>query len=125
MPHVTEAIYQHLFRADASTFASIHTSAWPQARQALIDEQAERAGEALIAIGAAVRRFKTDLRLGLGTPLGQVTIAAEDAALRIALEQSQADLTSLTRAGRVAIVGVPAPGMQELGAGLAIAIETL
>ncbi|MDZ4717103.1 MAG: valine--tRNA ligase [Roseiflexaceae bacterium] len=97
MPHVTEAIYQQLFADSGATFQSIHTAGWPSVDQAMIDPTAERTTEALIAIGAAVRRFKTTNRLGLGTQIARIVIATEDAELRELLSAAEPDLRSLTR----------------------------
>jgi valyl-tRNA synthetase len=97
MPHVTEAIYQQLFATSGAAFQSIHTSNWPSLDETMIDPAAEHATEALIAIGAAVRRFKTANRLGLGTQLAQIVIATEDTELRELLHATEPDLRSLTR----------------------------
>jgi valyl-tRNA synthetase len=102
LPHVTEEIYQQLYSGSPGTaggmdgFASIHASGWPLAEPELIDEQAERAGAALLAITSAARRFKSGRKLGLGAELARISIAA--GALRTALEQSRADIRSVTRA---------------------------
>ncbi len=120
MPHVTEEIYQRLFAA-AEGARSIHLSAWPQPDEGLIDPEAERAGEALIAIAAAARRFKTAHQRGLGTALARLTIAAEDGGLRSMLAASEADLRSVTRAQE--IVFADAPGAEEIAPGLWVTVE--
>lgn len=123
MPHITEATYQHLFghgqEPGQAQFSSIHQRAWPQPDARLYDQQAERLGMALRVIGTAVRRRKSEQHISLGAPLAELHIACGDAELRSLLEQSQADLHSMTRATLIR-VGDFSAGMQELHEGLAI-----
>jgi valyl-tRNA synthetase len=133
MPHVTEEIYQQLYggsRAPAMNaaekpqpFGSIHISAWPQADDTLIDEPAERAGEALLAITASVRRWKSARKVGLGAELASVVIALDDTGLRAALEQSRADIRSVTRAREITFVDAAHAGFEEAVPGLWVKIE--
>ena len=128
LPHITEEIYQRLYGgaaapASAGAFRSIHTAAWPQADQSLIDEPAERAGEALLAITTEARRFKSAHKLGLGAAIGRITIACPDAELRAALEQSRADLHSVTRAREVDFTAEAGGVGEQAAPGLWVAIE--
>jgi valyl-tRNA synthetase len=102
LPHVTEAIYLGLF-APAETGASVHRSTWPQANPALLDEQAETAGEALVAIATAVRRHKSASNLSLGAELPGLLLVTENATLAEQLDASQADIRSITRARTVSV----------------------
>src|SRR4029078_735155 len=77
LPHITEEIYQQLF-AHIEGRRSIHIADWPQAQEALIDQQAERAGEALLALTTSARRFKSAQKIGLGAQLTRITIALQD-----------------------------------------------
>jgi valyl-tRNA synthetase len=130
LPHVTEEIYQQLFsgttkpdESTAAAFRSIHTSAWPQADPALIDEQAERAGAALLAITSGARRFKSGRKLGLGAELAGLTIVAESEELRQTLEQSRADIRSVTRAREIAFATQPDARFEQLEPGLWLLID--
>src|SRR5262249_27739139 len=120
LPHVTEEIYQQLHgdmsdsERGAAGLASIHASAWPLADPSLIDEQAEQAGTALLAITSATRRFKSAHRLGLGAELAHLAIAASDPWLRAALEQSKPDIRSVTRAREITFVEKPDERFEEL-----------
>jgi valyl-tRNA synthetase len=120
MPHITEEIYQQLF---ASEGRSIHLAPWPQANDTLLDPEAERAGEALLAIAAAARRFKTANKLGLGTALARLEIAASDDALRAMLAASEIDIRSITRAQEVLLTPTPTSDAEELAPGLWAAVE--
>jgi valyl-tRNA synthetase len=121
MPHITEEIYQQL-RAPGDS-DSIHLAAWPAANSALIDPAAERAGEALLALTGAARRFKSARKLGLGAELKRLAIAAADPELRAALKASAADLRSVTRAREVDFVDTASELAEEVAPGLAMAIE--
>ncbi|MFZ0545008.1 MAG: valine--tRNA ligase [Candidatus Promineifilaceae bacterium] len=99
LPYVTEAIYQGIF--DKST--SIHRVPWPEANAALLDESAESAGEALLTIATAVRRYKSEAGLSLGTELPTLTLATGDTTLATALAQAKSDIASITRAQQIII----------------------
>jgi valyl-tRNA synthetase len=101
MPYVTEEIYQGLFSTDSG---SIHRASWPVADEALIDEQAEAAGDVVVEIATAVRRYKTEHQLRMGAALARLQVAVQDADLRQALRYAVADIRSVTRAERVEIV---------------------
>ena len=101
LPHVTEEIWSHMYATNAD---SLHLSAWPDADPTLIDTEAERAGEAIFTVVAHVRRFKSEQKIGLGTPLAALTIATSDQQLRAALTASAGDLRSATRARSISVV---------------------
>ncbi len=119
LPYVTEQIYQALFAVsgEEAGFESIHRAAWPVADEALVDAAAERAGDALVALATAVRRYKSEAGLSLGAPLARLEIAADDPALAKALAESAADLRSVTRAREVAVVAALSPGLMPVAAG--------
>lgn len=126
LPHVTEEIYQLLHAQtapEAGGFRSIHIAAWPQADERLLDQQAERAGDALLAIATATRRYKTAQRIGMGSELAQLMIATDDLELRASLEQSLPDLRSVTRAKAIMFVEKEYPGLSEAAPGLWIGLE--
>ncbi|MEN9934182.1 MAG: Valine--tRNA ligase [Chloroflexota bacterium] len=122
LPHVTEEIYQQVFAAASGT-GSIHLSAWPEADEALLDGQAERAGDALFALAAAARRLKTARRVGMGTPLARVAVFVDDEGLRAMLAEAEGDLRSVTRAREVALLDAPAEGAEALAPGLWALLE--
>ncbi|MCB8921583.1 MAG: valine--tRNA ligase [Ardenticatenaceae bacterium] len=102
LPYVTEHIYQHMFATFEGT-DSIHRASWPQADERWLDEDMLRLGEALIEIATAVRRFKSEHNLSLGTELAQLHISTHDLQLDAGLQASAADLLSITRAGTLHI----------------------
>jgi valyl-tRNA synthetase len=102
LPHVTEAIYQGLY-AESEGAGSIHRSRWPEADEALLDEAAEAAGEALVAVATAARRYKSEHSIGLGAELARLRLATADPALAEALRAAEADVRSVTRAREVEV----------------------
>jgi valyl-tRNA synthetase len=102
---------------------SIHLAAWPQFEEALIDEAAERAGTALLALTASIRRWKSTRKLGLGAELASLTIVSEDANLRAALHEMETDLRSVSRARAVAFAKEAGAGFEEAAPGLWLRVE--
>lgn len=103
LPHVTERIYQGMF-ATTDGAASIHRAQWPLGNGAWWDETAVSAGELLVEIATAVRRYKSERSLSLGAELARLQLATDDAALAELLNTGTADLQSITRAQQITIV---------------------
>jgi valyl-tRNA synthetase len=112
LPYVTEEIYQGLFAGPGE--GSIHRAAWPSPDGRFEDATAEVAGQTLVSIATAVRRYKSEHNLPLGSELGRLQLATHDEALAATLRQAEADLASITRAQEV-----------EIGASLAAGLEPL
>ena len=116
LPYVTDAIYRSLFAVNEGP-TSIHRSAWslPQAR--FEDPQAEQMGETLVSIATAVRRFKSERSLSLGSELNKVQLAPTSPALAQALVSATSDLMSVTRARQVEITARLDSALVELTCG--------
>lgn len=119
LPHICEEIYARLF---ATGGESIHRSGWPAADESLRDPQAERAGLALFAIAAAVRRHKTAQSRSLGSALAGLTIACDDERLAAALRESACDIRGVTRAAAIRWQDAPAGELQEAAPSLWVGI---
>src|SRR5207302_765520 len=100
LPHVTDEIYAGLF-AQREGSATIHRASWPEADEALLDEEAEETGEIIVEIATAVRRHKSEANLSLGAELPTLALATDSESLAEQLHASEADLRSVTRARRV------------------------
>jgi len=104
LPFVTEAIWLELFAGESK--ASIHRSAWPDPDSLLPSaggglpgaNDDEDFGEILIAIASAVRRYKSEHALRLGSSLGLLALATADPALARRISASQEDIIGITRA---------------------------
>jgi valyl-tRNA synthetase len=104
LPHITEEIYQGLF-ATIDGALSIHLAQWPVVNLAWLDEEALAAGELLVEIATAVRRHKSTHNLSPGVDLAALYLQTEDDQMAHWLQQSQADLMSITRAQEVVVNG--------------------
>jgi len=71
LPHVTEEIYQDLYR-ETDGARSVHLSSFPEAPPR--DEEALRLGESAKRIAAAVRRWKSERGVSLNRPLASVEV---------------------------------------------------
>ncbi len=103
LPHVTEEIYQGLFAA-AEGSGSIHRARWPMVDETLEDSPAEVTGDTLVTIATAVRHYKSENNLPLGTELGRLQLATGEPNLIQTLQAAYDDLMSITRAQRVEVV---------------------
>src|SRR5450759_5126101 len=98
-PYITEELYQGLFPA-LSAGQSIHLSAWPNADARLVSPEAGSTGETLVSIATAMRRFKSENNLPLGSRLDRVQLACDLPGLAEAIP----DLMSVTRADKIELV---------------------
>jgi valyl-tRNA synthetase len=102
MPFVTEGIYQGLF-AEFEGTESVHKSSWPKVEANWRNENALTFGEVLLEIATAVRRFKSDNNLSLGTELDRLELATTDSKLAESLEAARLDIAGLTRAANILV----------------------
>jgi valyl-tRNA synthetase len=99
-PYITEKLYQALFTRDAWK-DSLHNTSWPIADESLIDKVAEEASEAIIEIATAVRRYKSESNISLGTELQRLQLATSEPSLISLLHEATKDIMSVTRARKV------------------------
>jgi valyl-tRNA synthetase len=102
LPYITEEVYQALFTA-AEGKSSIHNARWPTADEALIDEGAEAVCDAIVEVATAIRRYKSEANLSLGTELQRLQLTTGQPSLARLLEEATADITSVTRARKVEV----------------------
>ena len=74
-PHVTEEIYQHMFKADKG-FESLQVSPWPKFNPNLVSEEAERNGDLIVAIISEVRHEKAEKKQALNAPMKNLAVYA-------------------------------------------------
>lgn len=102
LPFVTEEIYHGLFLESVGD-GSIHRSHWPAGQAAWSDDAAELAGQRLVEIATAVRRFKSTANLSLGAEIPALHLHTADEVLAQALREAEADLSSVTRATIISV----------------------
>jgi valyl-tRNA synthetase len=101
-PYITETIYQALF-VPIEGEGSIHTSRWPIANESLLSEMADAAGETLIEVATAVRRYKSESNISLGTELKRLQLATTEPDIARMLQEARADIISVTRARQIEV----------------------
>ncbi|MEJ2707777.1 MAG: valine--tRNA ligase [Anaerolineales bacterium] len=121
LPFITDAIFRELF-AQQEGVPSIHKSAWPIADPTLENPSAEALGTILVAIASAVRRYKSENNLSLGTELETLQLSVVDARQAQQLRLATADLKSITRASSIEILENLDPGLVKLTADLDIGV---
>ncbi|HEY3273998.1 MAG TPA: valine--tRNA ligase [Methanocella sp.] len=93
-PHVTEEIYQCLFR-DTVGEVSLHVSAWPKEDASWEDPAALALGNAAVQVISLLRQFKNSQSMAQNIPLAGVTI---DTNMNIApVEQALKDTMKISR----------------------------
>jgi valyl-tRNA synthetase len=102
LPYITETLYQALF-VPIEGEGSIHNSHWPSLNESLLDVAADAAGEALIDIATAVRRYKSESNISLGTELERLQLATHDNSIARMLQEARADIVSVTRARQLEV----------------------
>jgi valyl-tRNA synthetase len=103
IPYITEEIYQLVFKKGDDA-ASIHISVWPKAQQKFISDASETIGEMLIEIATAVRRYKSEKKIPMGSPLEKIKIAVLREDNAEVLKKCLVDIRSVTRAKVIDIV---------------------
>jgi len=100
LPYITEELYRGLFAYDDGK-ASIHLSSWPIPNSDYEDAAALALGERLKGIAIAVRRYKSENNLSLGSELSQLQLQIGDIKTAQSIGQAADDLKSITRARQV------------------------
>jgi valyl-tRNA synthetase len=72
-PHLTEEIYQHMFK-DYKGYESLQVSPWPTFNAAIVNEDAEKNGDMIIATMTAFRNFKAENKQALNAQYSCLTI---------------------------------------------------
>lgn len=99
MPHITEEIYQHLFK-EKEGVKSIHLSKWPEYNEKEIDEEAEKVGDVIVEMVAMVRKYKSQKQVSQKAPLESLTIDVE-LPLVDKLKNVEADIKAITSAKEI------------------------
>jgi valyl-tRNA synthetase len=101
MPHLTEELYQQHFPARAKALGSIHANgAWPVLADQAIDAAAEALGAAGVGILGAVRKYKSELKVSIKTPVTRLVVAAAADAVA-GIERTFADLAPTVSAAGI------------------------
>jgi valyl-tRNA synthetase len=101
MPHLTEELYAQHFPARAQALGSIHANgAWPGAADQAIEAEAEALGAAGVGILGAVRKYKSELKVSIKTPVTKLVVAPAAGAVA-GIERTFADLAPTVSAAGI------------------------
>ena len=98
-PHFTEEIYSLYFK-DKEKHNSIHISDWPKVDNNLINKDIEKAGNLLIEVITAVRKFKSENNISLRDPIKEIIIDTKEN-----IEPFLDDLKAVTKAENIKFEG--------------------
>ena len=103
MPHITEEVYQQYFLKHENV-KSVHLTSWPKFDKSLVDKDAERAGELLVSIVNAIRKFKSQNVMALNEDIAEIRVncSANDKKL---IESVESDLKAVTHAAQIVFGG--------------------
>ncbi len=110
-PHVTEEIYQHLY-ADEKGYRSINLSPWPKPDGKLVDEEAEKSGDLIMAVINEVRREKSEKHLPLNTIVEKLTVYAEDKELAAIITEGKEDICGTCKVTTCTVVAGKGEGRE-------------
>ena len=123
-PHITEEIYQTLFRPYEG-HKSIHISPWPEPPEGYPDEEAERAGDLVMALISAIRREKARRRMPLNAPLERVVVFAGSSEAAEAIKTCEDDITGTCKIRSLEVRAEAGEGIEIEGyPGLRFVMET-
>ncbi len=103
LPYLTEELYQLVFRRPGEP-VSIHVSRWPEWAEGAVDPEAEAAGQLLVELLTAARRWKTAHKVHANFPLERIVVSAGNDR-RAAVEAVADDLKAAAHAAEVSLAG--------------------
>jgi len=80
MPHITEAIYQEMYKQSVGA-ASLHLTEFATVQKPAESESSVAIAQTVLAVVAEVRRLKTDQKLSLKTELAELVLVGDAEAL--------------------------------------------
>jgi len=93
MPHITESVYQLYFRSHEE-MKSIHISSWPKYNFELVNEEAEKKGDVVVAIVSSLRKYKSMNKMSLKASIVNLTVSCSDED-REAIKEGMDDLRAV------------------------------
>ncbi|MBI5884705.1 valine--tRNA ligase, partial [archaeon] len=91
LPHITEEIYQSMFKPGLS-LPSIHLSSWPKANEKMISGHHESLGNAFIGITSSIRKFKQKNKVSLNSEIKEAILFVSNEGLRDLIDEMSEDL---------------------------------
>jgi valyl-tRNA synthetase len=110
-PHITDEIYGALYSKEKA-FRSIHLSAWPDVNRELVDEEAERHGDLIMAIITEVRREKAERHLPLNAQVKRLTVYAGVRDTARIINEGKKDIAGTCKISSMEILAEEAEGKE-------------
>lgn len=105
IPHITETLYQMLFKATERT-DSLHLTAFDNDRFDYTFEASRSTVQTLLALVASVRKLKSENQRSLKTDLHKLIIHTNDETLKAAFKPLEPLITGITKAATLEYQGV-------------------
>lgn len=99
-PFIAEEIYNAIYLKHEN-YPSIHISNWPEYREELVDDYAERIGELTIAIINDIRRRKAREKIPLNMNVREVTILADEEEKLDNIKEERSDIEGTCKIERL------------------------
>src|ERR1043166_1423877 len=125
MPFITEELWQrlpgggrdsmHPAYKQADVTPTVMLTSFPQADEALIDEQAEAEMQSLIELISLVRNIRTELNVKPSEYLPRIFVGTPDRDMRYVFANSVEQIARLTRASKVFVHEQLGNGVRQLG----------
>ena len=112
-PHLTEEIYQHMFK-DYKGYESLQVSPWPEFNAAIVDEEAEKNGDMIIATMTAFRNFKAENKQALNAQYSCLTINTGSAEYAKILKASFEDIRGTLKVNELIITPQKKPAGRQI-----------
>ena len=110
-PHITEEIYQLMYAEDKK-HKSIHISPWPGLDEEIIDEEAEKYGDLVMAVIGEIRREKAEKSMPLNASIKKLTIHAGSQKSAHILNQAAEDIEGTCKIQKITVLPVKGRGRE-------------
>jgi valyl-tRNA synthetase len=111
MPFMTEEIYQLMY-SEQKKIQSIHLSPWPAPNTKLINDEAEKNGDLVIAVITEIRREKSEKHLPLNSPIKRLKIYARQKESAKAIMEGKEDISGTCKISHLEIIHSKGEGRQ-------------
>jgi valyl-tRNA synthetase len=110
-PHITEEIYQTMC-AEEKGFSSIHVSSWPTTNKRLIDVEAEKQGDLIMAVITEVRREKAEKHLPLNVVVKTLTVYAGEKDTAKLIDEGKEDIAGTCKIANMQVLAKKGEGKE-------------
>jgi valyl-tRNA synthetase len=110
-PHITEEIYEAIYKEEVDE-KSLQLTPWPEPDTKRIDEDAERKGDAVMAVITEIRREKAEKRKPLNAQIKRLKLYAGKSELARTLSENKEDIAGTCKITHMEILAEKGKGRQ-------------